>query len=86
MARLPDGWNWDPLSGTNGAWLYFRDGQYLAWVEPKHGLFLANWRLGRTHPESPGSRGIWADPRGEDPEHVRRNPYEAMQHAESKAQ
>lgn len=74
--RFPDGWNWDPLSGENGAWLYFRHGRYCAWVMPKLGLFVANWRLGHR---------TWMHPYGEDPRHLYTNPYEAMQYAQAMA-
>ena len=74
--RFPDGWNWDPLSGENGAWLYFRRGRYCAWVMPKLGMFVCNWRLGHR---------TWTMPYGEDPRHLYTNPYEAMQYAQAMA-
>lgn len=62
--RFPDGWNWDEIN-----WVYFEGGQYKAWVCPKAGLFVANWRL---------ADGSWCQPWGEDPRHLFSNPCKAM--------
>ena len=70
--RFPDGWNWDETS-----WLYFEGGRYKAWVTPKAGLFVANWRL---------ADGSWAWPWGEDPRHIFTNPYKAMLVAAERAE
>jgi hypothetical protein len=70
MARYPDGWNWDET-----CWVYFTGGRYMAWVQPKLGRFVANWRT----PD-----GTWINPWGEDPAHIFTNPYRAMAAAAEK--
>lgn len=70
-ARYPDGWNWDENS-----WAYFHAGRYMAWVQPKAGLFVANWR----HAD-----GSWANPWGEDRRRHFTNPYTAMAIAAERA-